>query len=285
MELKANAKINLSIDILSKRKDNYHLVEMIMQEIDLHDVIRIKKTEDHIRIHSTNKELPTNEDNIVYKVADYMIKTYHVKSGVDITIEKNIPMAAGLAGGSTDAAATIKGMNELFSLHLTMDEMKDIAVKFGADISFCLVGGACLATNIGEELSSINPLDAYILLVNPDISVSTKEVYQQIDISSIKRHPNTKYVVEIIKNNEKDLLESEMYNVLEEITATMYPEIKTIEEKMYQNGAIVSMMSGSGPTVFGIYNDHTSVLNAYHILKKEYNKVYIAHTIDGSNNG
>ncbi len=286
IKLNANAKINLSIDIISKRSDNYHNVEMIMQEIDLHDIITIKKNNiNKIRIESNNKDLPLDHHNIVYKISEYIINTYHLKNGVDIFIEKNIPMAAGLAGGSTDAAATIKGMNKIFSLNLTMDDMRDIAVKFGADISFCLVGGASLATGIGEKLKAIKSFHSYVLLVKPNVSVSTKEVYERFNINEVKRHPNTEYLIDIIKNNKKDLLKYEMYNVLEEVTCKMHPEIKEIEEKMNHHGAIVSMMSGSGPTVFGLYDDYDCFLNAYHFLKKEYKEVYMVHTVDGSSYG
>ncbi len=283
IKLKAYAKINLSIDIISKRSDNYHNVEMIMQQIDLHDVITIKKNSlNKINIISENKDIPFDNNNIAYKVARYILDNYNISTGIDIYIEKNIPIAAGLAGGSSDAAAVIKGMNKLFSLNLSIDTMKEIGVKFGADIPFCIEGGACIATGIGEKLKKIEPLNAYILLIKPDINVSTKEVYENLDLSSIKNHPNTNRIVDLIKKDKKYLLKNEMYNVLEEVTIKMHPEIKSIKEKMYNEKAIVSMMSGSGPTVFGIYDDYNEINLAYNNLMKEYKNVYIARQVNGS---
>ena len=205
IKLKSRAKINLSIDVLGKRLDGYHLVEMIMQTIDLFDRIKIfSLEEDKIIIESNSEDIPLNDSNIVYKAADLIKEQFGIKQGVRIYIEKNIPIAAGMAGGSSNAAAVLVGLNELWNLNLDKNELKDLGLKLGADVPFCIEGQACLAENIGEKLTHIQGLsqDAYILVCKPELFVSTKEIYEEVDSKIIEKRPDNKQLIQLLKDND-----------------------------------------------------------------------------------
>ena len=238
IKLKSRAKINLSIDVLGKRLDGYHLVEMIMQTIDLFDRIKIfSLEEDKIIIESNSEDIPLNDSNIVYKAADLIKEQFGIKQGVRIYIEKNIPVAAGMAGGSSNAAAVLVGLNELWNLNLDKNELKDLGLKLGADVPFCIEGQACLAENIGEKLTHIQGLsqDAYILVCKPELFVSTKEIYEEVDAKIIEKRPDNKQLIQLLKDNDIKSLANNMYNVLEEVTKEKYPIIKDIEKSMMYN--------------------------------------------------
>ena len=248
ISLKSRAKINLSIDVIGKREDGYHIVEMIMQTIDLYDDIKLKELEeDNIIIKSECSYIPLNEDNIVYKAAKLIKEKMDIKKGIEIFIKKNIPVAAGMAGGSSNAAAVLVGLNELWKLCLSKDELRDLGLKLGADVPFCIEGGTALAEGIGEKLTYIKGInkDVNILVCKPDIFVSTKEVYQSLDIKNIEKRPDNKLLIEKLKNDDIVSVSNNMVNVLEEVTSKKYSDIKVIENIIAKNGAMGTMMSGS----------------------------------------
>ena len=273
IQLKSRAKINLSIDVLGKREDGYHLVEMIMQTIDLFDKIKIfSLKEDTIIIESNSLDIPLDSTNIVYKAADLIKKQYNIKEGVKIIIEKNIPIAAGMAGGSSNAAAVLVGLNQLWQLKLSENKLKELGLKLGADVPFCIGGQTALAENIGEKLTKIDGLseNIFILVCKPELFVSTKEIYEEIDSKIIEKRPNNKLLIQLLKENKIQQIADNMYNVLEEVTRERYPVIEEIEKIMMENDALGSMMSGSGPTVFGLYINREDAENCKNKLLKKW---------------
>ena len=285
IDLKSRAKINLSIDVLGKRDDGYHIVEMIMQTIDLYDNLKITKIEgDFIKIKSDSEDIPLNQDNIVYKAADILKKRFNIKDGVEISIQKNIPVAAGMAGGSSNAAAVLVGLNKVWNLGLSESQLKEIGLQLGADVPFCITGGSALAQGIGEELTNIHGLSegVNILVCKPDIFVSTKEVYQSLDMNKVQKRPENQKLIESLKNDDIKYVSENMVNVLEEVTASKYKEIKQIEATMMKNKALGSMMSGSGPTVFGLFDNKEYAIKAKEELLIDYNQVYL---VNSSNKG
>lgn len=278
IQLKSRAKINLSIDVLGKREDGYHLVEMIMQTIDLFDKIKIfSLKEDTIIIESNSLDIPLDSTNIVYKAADLIKKQYNIKEGVKIIIEKNIQIAAGMAGGSSNAAAVLVGLNQLWQLKLSENKLKELGLKLGADVPFCIGGQTALAENIGEKLTKIDGLseNIFILVCKPELFVSTKEIYEEIDSKIIEKRPNNKLLIQLLKENKIQQIADNMYNVLEEVTRERYPVIEEIEKIMMENDALGSMMSGSGPTVFGLYINREDAENCKNKLLKKFSQVYI----------
>ena len=285
IDLKSRAKINLSIDVLGKRDDGYHIVDMIMQTIDLYDNLKITKIEgDFIKIKSDSEDIPLNQDNIVYKAAYILKKRFDIKDGVEISIQKNIPVAAGMAGGSSNAAAVLVGLNKVWNLGLSESQLKEIGLQLGADVPFCITGGSALAQGIGEELTNIHGLSegVNILVCKPDIFVSTKEVYQSLDMNKVQKRPENQKLIESLKNDDIKYVSENMVNVLEEVTASKYKEIKQIEATMMKNKALGSMMSGSGPTVFGLFDNKEYAIKAKEELLIDYNQVYL---VNSSNKG
>ena len=281
IELKSRAKINLSIDVLGKREDGYHLVDMIMQTIGLYDIINIKEIDiDGINIKSNSGDIPLNENNIVYKAAKLLKDKFNIEKGIEIFIEKNIPVAAGMAGGSSNAAAVLVGLNKLWNLDLSEAKLQEIGLKLGADVPFCITGNAALAQGIGEELSYIKGLskDTFILVCKPNLFVSTKDVYEGLDLKNIKNRPDNNLLIECLKNGNIKLLAENMVNVLETVTSKMHEDIKYIENIMLDNNALGSMMSGSGPTVFGLFDNEEDALNGKEELLKKYNQVYVVRS-------
>ena len=276
--LKSRAKINLSIDVLGKRQDGYHLVEMIMQTIDLYDLIEInEKDNDQITIKSTSDEIPLDCNNLVYKAANLIKKTFNINKGVEIHIKKNIPVAAGMAGGSSNAAAVLVGLNKLWNLNLSNQQLEKIGLKLGADVPFCINGGAVLASGIGEELTPIKGLtkDVCILVCKPDLFVSTKEVYECIDSKDIDKRPNNKFLIECLKNEDTRQLAENMFNVLEGVTMDKHPVIQQIKDIMTNNRALGAMMSGSGPTVFGLYENREDAVKCKAILENQFKQTFV----------
>lgn len=278
IELKSRAKINLSIDVLGKRQDGYHLVEMIMQTIDLFDIIKIfSLNEDKIIVSSNSSDIPTDKSNIVYKAASLIKDEFNIKKGVEIYIEKHIPIAAGMAGGSSNAAAVLVGLNKLWNLNLSEDRLRELGLQLGADVPFCIKGEASLAENIGEKLTSIDGLseDVFILVCKPELFVSTKEIYECIDAKVIDKRPDNKLLIKLLKENDIKLLSENMYNVLEEVTKEKYPIIAEIENIMINNNALGAMMSGSGPTVFGLYDNKNDAEQCKKVLLENFKQVYL----------
>ncbi|CEP82374.1 4-(cytidine 5'-diphospho)-2-C-methyl-D-erythritol kinase [Paraclostridium sordellii] len=281
--LKSRAKINLSIDVLGKRQDGYHIVEMIMQTIDLYDNLEITQIEeDSIKIKSNSQDIPLNQDNIVYKAANILKEKFNIKKGIEISIQKNIPVAAGMAGGSSNAAAVLVGLNRIWDLGLTQLELKDIALQLGADVPFCITGGSALAQGIGEELTDIKGLNEniHILICKPNIFVSTKEVYQSLDMNEIKNRPDNQKLIDALQINDVKYVSENMVNVLEEVTSSKYNEINQIERIIRDNKALGSMMSGSGPTVFGLFDNKEYAIRAKEELLQNYNQVYLVKSSD-----
>ena len=281
IELKSRAKINLSIDVLGKREDGYHLVEMIMQTIDLYDIINITENDiDEININSNSLDIPLNKNNIVYKAAEVLKERFNIKSGLNIFIQKNIPVAAGMAGGSCNAAAVLVGLNKLWNLKLSEKQLQEIGLALGADVPFCISGNAALAQGIGEELTYIKglPKDTSILICKPNLFVSTKDVYQGLDLDNIKDRPDNKLLIKCLEEGNIKVLSENMVNVLESVTSKMHEEILDIEKVMLDNNALGSMMSGSGPTVFGLFEKEEDAIKGKEKLLKKYNQVYVVRS-------
>ncbi len=276
IKLQAYGKINLSLDVLRQREDGYHDVRMIMQTVKLHDNIDLQKTrEPGIRIKTNLSFLPVNENNLMYRAAKLLMDEFDIKEGVSMQLKKVIPVSAGMAGGSTDAASVFYGMNKLFDLKLSIEELKKRAVTLGADIPFCLMRGTALSEGIGEILTPLPKLSPCpIVLAKPAISVSTKFVYQNLHVNDLpgSAHPDVDSVIEALSRHDiKDVAEC-MGNILETVTCTHYPEIEDIKAAMKELGAVNAIMSGSGPTVFGIFDDEYKAKKCYESLRFGKNK-------------
>lgn len=270
---KAYGKINIGLDVLRKRSDGYHDVKMIMQTISLHDritITRMKNSSDII-LETNLNFLPTNENNIVYKAAKLVKDEFHISDGLLIKLEKHIPVAAGMAGGSTDAATTLELLNDMFSLNLSKKDLMKRALTLGADVPYCIMKGTALSEGIGEILTPLTPLaPCFILIVKPPIYVSTKFVYEHLKIDQLKCHPDIDGIVTAIQAGELNKMSQKMGNVLESVTEENYPVISSIKKEMIQNGALSSLMSGSGPTVFGIYDKEDTANQAAAFFKTNY---------------
>ena len=271
IQLKALAKINLGLDVLRRREDGYHEVKMIMQTISLHDDLEIRRIKTpEIQVKTNLYYLPTNENNLVYKAAKLLMDEFGIKEGVAIQLKKRIPVAAGMAGGSTDGAAVLWGMNQMYGLGLSRQELMERGVKLGADVPYCVQRGTALAEGIGERLSVLPSMPkCTILIAKPGISVSTKFVYENLHANDLKpeQHPDVDRMIEAMKEKNLDLLCERMGNVLETVTISAYPVIQEIKEHMMACGAAGAMMSGSGPTVFGIFHSPVQAKAAMKDLK------------------
>lgn len=254
---KAYAKINIGLDVLRRRKDGYHEVKMIMQTVDICDDLLFEKTaQPGISIRIDHEDLPADQNNLIYKAADLLMREKGITEGVKITLTKRIPIAAGMAGGSSDGAATMRGLNRLFAMGYTTEELQKLGVKLGADIPYCIAGGTMLSEGIGEILSPLPAPPACCLVVaKPDINVSTKFVYENLHADSLTCHPDIDGMIEALKAGDLQGVTDRMENVLETVTVKEYPVIEDIKALMRQEGAMNALMSGSGPTVFGIYTD------------------------------
>ena len=272
LEIKAYAKINLSLDVLGKREDGYHELKTIMQTVTLHDTVYMDKTPAGISLDCGKSRIPRDNTNIAWKAASLIIRKYNIKSGLKIKIVKRIPVAAGLAGGSTDAAAVLRGMNQLFSLDLDNEELGILGKQIGADVPYCINGGTRLAEGIGEQLTVLPDFDGVdIVMVKPGIGVSTKWVYENLDpvlIGNMDR-PDTALMGQAIARHDIKAVAALMKNVLEKVTVPTYPVIQEAKDKLIKKGAAGSMMSGSGPTVFGIFSDGSAAEKACSILSED----------------
>ena len=280
MREKAYAKVNITLDVVGKREDGYHLLKMIMQNIDIYDVITIEKIESGIEITCNKPYVPTDERNLAYKAAKLFKDTFNITSGVSINIKKNIPVAAGLAGGSTDCAAVLKIMNKLFQVNADNEKLMELGVKLGADVPYCINGGTALCEGIGEILTPLKPFKNHIIvLVKPPFGVSTKDVYKNFDLGRFKNHPETDKVITYM--NEDNLYEvaKNMKNLLENVTLKKHKVISSIKSEMESLGAIKAMMSGSGPTVFAFFDDMMKAQRCYDEMKKKYNDTFITRTV------
>lgn len=270
LDLRALGKINLGLDVLGRRENGYHDVRMVMQTIYLYDQIRIeKKKESGISIFTNLFYLPVNKNNLAYQAADLLMKEFGIEEGVKIILDKHIPVAAGMAGGSSNAAAVLFGMNRMFSLGLSQKELMERGVTLGADVPYCIMRGTVLAEGIGEKLTPLPAMPkCYILIAKPPVSVSTKLVYEKLDSREIDKHPDIDGLIESLKRQDLHALADCMGNVLETVTIEEYPVIDEIKTIMKKEGALNAMMSGSGPTVFGLYDDKRKARNASFRIKE-----------------
>ena len=275
LKQKAYAKINLSLDVVRRRDDGYHEVKMIMQTVGLYDELTMEKCGQGIHVTVSmgdgflGETLPADENNLVYKAAKLIMDRYELCEGVRIHLDKHIPIAAGMAGGSTDAAAVIRGMNGLFRLGMDLEDMKKLAVKIGADVPYCIEGGTQLSEGIGEVLTPLRAAPAFLLLIaKPDISVSTKYVYENLNLHTLTAHPDVDGMAPAIEKGDSAGIVSRMENVLESVTLEKYPVIRKIKTVMKENGAWNALMSGSGPTVFGIYNNREEMEKTARLLRE-----------------
>ena len=277
VKLKALAKINLGLDVLGKRENGYHDVRMVMQTIYLYDNVILQRfereknaTEPQIQVQTNLFYLPTDKNNIAYKAAKLLIDEFHIEDGVKIILEKHIPVSAGLAGGSSNAAAVLVGMNKMFSLGLSQEDLMERGVLLGADVPYCVMRGTVLAEGIGEILTPLPPFPkCYVLIAKPGINISTKMVYEKLDSRVIEEHPDIDGILEGLKNQNLQKIVSSMGNVLEQVTAQEYPIIEEIKDMMKKAGAMNAMMSGSGPTVFGIFDDRSMARAAERKLREK----------------
>ena len=270
LELKALGKINLGLDVLGRRENGYHDVRMVMQTLYLYDNVTLqKKSAPGIEIDSNLFYLPNDEDNIAWKAAKLLIDEFDIKDGIRIHLDKHIPVAAGMAGGSSNAAAVLYGMNQMFRLGLSQNELMERGVKIGADVPYCLLRGTALAEGIGDKLRALPACpDCYVLIGKPAISVSTKFVYENLHANELEYHPEIDKMLDAIQWHNLNKIADCMGNVLETVTIPHYPVIQKIKDHMKEHGALNAMMSGSGPTVFGLFDDKATAENACEALRE-----------------
>ena len=263
MRLRAMAKINLGLDVIRKRDDGYHEVRMIMQTIKMYDVLDIRKKKTQGISLSTNLPyVPSDEKNLVYKAAKLLMDEFDIKEGISMRLFKFVPVAAGMAGGSSDAAAAFVGVNRLFRLGLSQEELMERAVQIGADVPYCIMRGTALAEGIGEKLTPLPAMpEGYVLIGKPGINVSTKTAYENLNLAAIEQHPDIDGMIRDIRNKDLYSMTEKMVNVFEPGLMKKYPVIQEIRDFMEEKGALKAMMSGSGPTVFGIF-DSKEKMNA-----------------------
>lgn len=270
MKLKALAKINLGLDVVRKREDGYHEVRMIMQTIHMYDQLEMTvRKKPGISLTTNLSYIPTNENNLVCKAVKLLQDEFQITDGVSVTLKKVIPVAAGMAGGSSDAAAAMVGMNHLFSLGLSKRELMSLGVRIGADVPYCIMRGTALAEGIGEKLTALPPMPPCAILIGkPAVSVSTKFVYENLRANTLTCHPDIDSMIEYLREQDLVGMAGRMENVLEKVTIPHYPVIQQIKDNMMANGALHAMMSGSGPTVFGIFKDQETGRKAMKALRE-----------------
>ena len=281
MKIKAYAKINISLDIVGKREsDGYHLLRMIMQNIDLYDEVSVVKQAEGITLTCNKSYVPTDSRNLAYRAAMLFKERYDINEGVHIDIIKNIPVSAGLAGGSTDGAAVLKIMNKIFDINASDEELMEIGLQLGADIPYCIKGGTALCEGIGEELTSLKPFkDKIVVLVKPGFGVSTKEVYKAFNLEKVRIHPKTEELIEAMQRDDLYYVANNMKNLLENVTLRKHNVLIKIKEDMNRYGAVGSMMSGSGPSVFAFFDDMLKAQKCYEKMKEIYKEVFLTRTI------
>ncbi len=272
MQLRAFAKINLGLDVVRKREDGYHEVKMIMQTIQMYDLIKIEKCQESgIHLTTNLPYVPVDERNLVYRAAKLLMDEFQIQQGVTMDLKKFIPVSAGMAGGSSDAAATMVGINHLFELNLSTEELMKRGVTIGADVPYCIMRGTALAEGIGEILTPLPAIPfCYILIGKPGVNVSTKTAYENLNLAGIKKHPRIDDMVEAICRQDLKGMAELMENVFEPGIIREYPVIQKIKDRMLEHGAMNAMMSGSGPTVFGVFNDRRKMERAADSLKESH---------------
>lgn len=276
----AYAKINIALDVVGKREDGYHLLKMIMQNIDIFDVLSFNTAKEGINITCNKSYVPTDERNLVHKGVKLFMDSYGINSGIDINIIKNIPVSAGLAGGSSDAATALRAMRDLFKPEITDDELMNLGLKIGADVPYCIKGGTCLCEGIGEIITPLKAFKGYnLVLVKPNFGVSTKEVYSKLDLDKIFKHPKIDTIIDYMNKGDLKSISFNMRNVLENVTLNKFYILKKIKSELLELGALGALMSGSGPTIFGLFQDTQAAQYCFSEMKKNYNEVFVTKTI------
>lgn len=282
--IKAPAKINLGLDIIGSREDGYHLVKMVMQTVTLYDELTFwKTTKPGVELICSRKDLPVDQHNLVVQAAKLIQSQHKTVGGIGISLEKNIPIAAGLAGGSADAAATLIGINELYNLKLSIGQLEELGLELGADVPYCISGGTMLSEGIGEKLTPIGPMpQCYIVMVKPLISISTQEAYRQYDKLDQVKHPDISELVKSINQKKWLDIKNNMGNVLEMVSVHQYPVIEQLKKMMIQAGAYTAMMSGSGPTVFGLFMNVSAANRCVSIIsnRKDVESVHLTQCLN-----
>ncbi len=289
LSLKAYAKVNLALDVLRRRPDGYHDVKMIMQNLDIYDELEFevlnRNTEDIKITLTVNKEgIPTDDRNLVYKAIAILFEAFNIKSHIAVNLVKNIPAEAGMAGGSTDCAAALKAVNILYNLGLSTDELMAYGVKLGADVPYCILGRTAISEGIGEVLTPIKGLPpVHVLVAKPPVNVSTKEIYTNLKANELETHPDVDGMVEALESQNLYAIADRMENVLETVTVDMHPEIEELKTLMKEQGALNAIMSGSGPTVFGLFEDKDKVWEAAMMISDEElaPEVFITRPVNG----
>ncbi|WP_370751747.1 4-(cytidine 5'-diphospho)-2-C-methyl-D-erythritol kinase [Eubacterium sp.] len=271
IELKAYGKINIGLDVIRKREDGYHDLDMIMQTVGVYDDVIISREDGtqtyEIEVSTDADILPNDKGNLAFMAAKVLMEAYDIKSKVKIHINKRIPIAGGMAGGSADCAAVLRGVNQLFQLGLTDEQLQEYGVKLGADVPYCIVGGTKRAQGIGEILTDLpTPPKCYVIIAKPDAFVSTKFVYSHIRPAQIENHPDIDGIIESIKAGDLYGMCEKIANVMEDVTIPEYPIIQKVKDILKSNGAVNALMSGSGPTVFGIYDDEEKAKQSMDVL-------------------
>lgn len=274
---KAKAKINLTLDVLSKRPDGFHEVEMVMQTVDLSDLLRFQERDDNaISLSCQVPYIPIDNRNLAYRAAELLRNKFGITKGLHISIEKNIPVAAGLAGGSSDAAAALRGLNRMWELNLSLDELADLGAELGSDVPFCVYGGTAIARGRGEIIERLpTPSPLWVVLVKPPIAVSTADVYRNLDLEQVHQHPDTSRMVNALATGNTNAVMAELGNVLEAVTFKMHPEVDRLKQQLLKFGAPGALMSGSGPTVFALAERESRALRIYNALRGFSREVYL----------
>lgn len=282
IEIDSYSKINLTLNILAKRQDGYHNIETIMQSVNLADRIFIKEEKEGIRIKCNHPLVPVDTQSLTYRSAEKILNRYRITKGVKIEINKKIPLASGMAGGSANSASILVGINKLFALNLSNKDLREIGEELGMDIPFCIQNGTALAYHKGEKvipLPLINP-PLWIIIINPGFEIPTKWAYNSLDLDRIKKEKNNiEAMLKALKERELEGIAKNLFNSFEELVIEKYPEIGKIKDRLTEEGALGALMSGSGPTVFGIARNKEQVLRIYEKLKSEYRLIWIVHTI------
>jgi len=275
--IKAKAKVNLSLDVTGIREDGYHEMRMINHSVDLEDTLTFENSREGITLTSNNNLIPLDEKNLVIITLRKLQKRFNITQGVKIHIEKRIPAQAGLAGGSSDAAATLKGLNILWKLNLTTKELLEIGVTIGADVPYCLIGGTALVEGIGEKITSLPEMKKWhVVVVKPKVDISTPWAFKKLDQKEIKNHPDIAGIIQLLKDENYLKLNAAMGNVFEEVAFEAYPEIRNIKNDLMANGAIAAIMTGSGSTLVGYYREKERAETAWQVLKHKYEMCFLS---------
>lgn len=282
IEIDSYSKINLTLNILAKRQDGYHNIETIMQSVNLADRIFIKEEKEGIRIKCNHPLVPVDTQSLTYRSAEKILNRYRITKGVKIEINKKIPLASGMAGGSANSASILVGINKLFALNLSNKDLREIGEELGMDVPFCIQNGTALAYHKGEKvipLPLINP-PLWIIIINPGFEIPTKWAYNSLDLDQIKKEKNNiEAMLKALKERELEGIAKNLFNSFEELVIEKYPEIGKIKDRLTEEGALGALMSGSGPTVFGIAQNKEQALKIYEKLKSEYKLIWVVHTI------